>query len=50
MKKLVIDLPIIYGKNEDGEECIDKQETLKSAMEILEVLNQLNIRYEDENS
>ena len=49
MKKLTMDFPVITYIDTDGTEKIDKQKTLDKAKELIQLLKQINLRFENED-
>lgn len=49
MKKLTMEFPVITFIDIDGTEKIDKQKTLDKAKELIQLLKQLNLRFENED-
>jgi hypothetical protein len=49
MKKLVMDFPVITYTDENGESQVDVVKSKEKFEEIMQLIKQLNLRYEDEN-
>jgi regulator of sigma D len=49
MKKITMEFPVITFIDANGTEKIDKQKTLDKAKELIQLLKQINLRFENED-